>query len=242
MAADSPAEDSEAAADMHGDALGLLLSVLLIALCLALAYVVTRFGRRLFGDSCPEVARKVVHIGVSNWFFIYCYVFESDLWPIVGLASFALINAYMNVSGLLGKLMGQDSTKRNWGLVQYPLSIIILIALKSMGIGDMVALGCAVLSMGYGDGLASLVGRSLKSRRLGSWTKKTIAGSLTMACITFIIVIILNISIGGTSFSSNLVLTAALVSVVATAVEAFTPFGLDNLSVPISIHLLLGFL
>ena len=183
--------DSEAAADMHGDALGLLLSVLLIALCLGLSFIVTKYGRRLFGASCPEVARKVVHIGVSNWFFIYCFVFETDLWPIIGLASFALINAYMNASGLLGKLMSQDSTKRNWGLVQYPVAIIILILLKMMGIGDMTALGCAVLGMGYGDGLASLVGKATKSRHLGSWTNKTIAGSLTMACVTFIVVLLI---------------------------------------------------
>ena len=234
-------EASEAAADMHGDALGLLLSVLLIALCLGLSFIVTKYGRRLFGASCPEVARKVVHIGVSNWFFIYCFVFETDLWPLIGLASFALINAYMNVSGLLGKLMSQDSTKRNWGLVQYPVAIIILILLKMMGIGDMTALGCAVLGMGYGDGLASLVGKATKSKRLGSWTKKTIAGSLTMACVTFIVVLLIKTTIGGISFSSQLLLISLLVSVVATAVEALTPFGLDNLSVPIAIYLILGF-
>ena len=233
--------DSEAAADMHGDALGLLLSVLLIALCLGLSFFVTRYGRRLLGVSCPEVARKIVHIGVSNWFFIYCFVFESDLWPMIGLGCFALINAYMNVSGLLGKLMAQDSTRRNWGLVQYPVAIIILILLKKLGVGDMTAMGCAVLGMGYGDGLASLVGKATKSKRLGSWTKKTVAGSLTMACITFIIVVLIEIYIGRTSFSSHLMLIGLLTSVVATAVEALTPFGLDNLSVPIAIYLILGF-
>ena len=233
--------DSEAAADMHGDALGLLLSVLLIALCLGLSFFVTRYGRRLLGVSCPEVARTIVHIGVSNWFFIYCFVFESDLWPMIGLGCFALINAYMNVSGLLGKLMAQDSTRRNWGLVQYPVSIIILILLKMNGIGDMAALGCAVLGMGYGDGLASIVGKWVKSKRLGDWTKKTVAGSITMAYVTFIIVILVQITINGMSFSSRLVGIAALVSFAATAVEALTPFGLDNLSVPIAIYLILGF-
>ena len=235
-------EDSEAAADMHGDVLGLLLSVLLIALCLGLSFVVAKRGRRLFGPSCPEVARKIVHIGVSNWFFIYCFVFETDIWPIIGLASFALINAYMNISGLLGKLMAQDSSRRNWGLVQYPVSIIILILLKMAELGDMVALGCAVLGMGYGDGLASLVGKAAKSKRLGKWTKKTYAGSLTMACITLIVVILINATIGGISFSSHLVLVAVLVSIVATAVEALTPLGLDNLTVPIVIYLMVAFL
>ncbi|MBO4394531.1 MAG: hypothetical protein J5800_09325, partial [Spirochaetales bacterium] len=112
---------------------------------------------------------------------------------------------------------------------------------KKLGVGDMTAMGCAVLGMGYGDGLASLVGKATKSKRLGSWTKKTVAGSLTMACITFIIVVLIEIYIGRTSFSSQLMLISLLTSVVATAVEALTPFGLDNLSVPIAIYLILGF-
>lgn len=225
---------------MHGDLPGVLLSFAGVGLFLGLSFVVVRFGRGLLGDSCPEIARKIVHIGVSNWFFIYCYVFETDLWAVAVLASFTLANALMNVTGLLGPLMGQSNTTRNWGLVQYPVSIIIVIALKHFGIGDMVCVGCAVLGMGYGDGLASIIGKSLGSRRLGKWTKKTVAGSITMFCITFIVVILMKTLIGRTSFSSNMVLTAAVVAALATAVEAFTPFGLDNLSVPVAIHLLVG--
>ena len=157
---------------MHGDALGLFLSVLLISACLGLSYLVAKYGRKRLGDARSEVARKIVHIGVSNWFFIYAHVFEGDLWPIVGLASFALINAVLNISGLLAKLMAQESTKRNWGLVQYPISIILLILIRKAWFGDMAAFGCAVLGMGYGDGLASLAGRHVRSPKL--WKDSTI--------------------------------------------------------------------
>ncbi|MBQ4282075.1 MAG: hypothetical protein II753_08255, partial [Spirochaetales bacterium] len=180
-------------ADMHGDIWGLLLSVALILSCLIASFLVARHGRKAFGDLCPEIARKIVHIGVSNWFFIYCHVFESDLWPIIGLAGFAVINAVMNMSGGLHVLMGQESTKRNWGLVQYPISIIILIMLRHFGVGDMVCVGCGVLGMGYGDGLASIVGMKVRSKNLPGKTKKTVAGSITMACITFVVVFLLNI-------------------------------------------------
>lgn len=226
---------------MHGDILGLLLSFVLVLFFIGLSFIVVKSGRRLFGDSCPEVARKVVHIGVSNWFFIYCFVFETDIWPIVGLGFFTLANALMNVTGLLSVLMGQDSRTRNWGLVQYPVSIIIVILLKHFGLGDMAAVGCAVLAMGYGDGLASLVGKAVKSKRLGSWTKKTYAGSITMVCLTMIVVILMKVFIGGVSFTGTLVLKAALVAVFAALVEAFTPFGLDNMSVPIAIFLVMRF-
>ena len=226
---------------MHGDALGILLSVLLIGACLGLSFVVAKFGRKRLGEARSEVARKIVHIGVSNWFFIYAYVFEGDAWPIVGLASFAVINMVLNLSGGLAKLMAQDSTKRNWGLVQYPVSIILLILIKKAGFGDMSAFGCAVLGMGYGDGLASLVGRHMDSPRLWKDSKKTVAGSVTMAVVTFIVVLLVKTGYGNADISTAL-LSAAACAVAAALVEAITPFGLDNISVPLTIYLIAGLL
>ena len=225
---------------MHGDAAGLLLSVLLIGLCLGLSFAVAKYGRKRLGESRSEVARKIVHVGVSNWFFIYAHVFESDLWPIVGLASFAVINAVMNISGGLSKLMAQDSTKRNWGLVQYPISIILLLLIKKMGFGDIVAFGCAVLGMGYGDGLASIIGMKVRSKNLPGKSRKTVAGSITMACITFVVVFLLNIFYKQGVEMTGLVLVSLLAGVCASFVEAYTPFGLDNISVPLTIYLIAG--
>lgn len=225
---------------MHGDIWGLLLSVALILSCLISSFLVARHGRKAFGDLCPEIARKIVHIGVSNWFFIYCHVFESDLWPIIGLAGFAVINAVMNMSGGLHVLMGQESTKRNWGLVQYPISIIILIMLRHFGVGDMVCVGCGVLGMGYGDGLASIIGMKVRSKNLPGKTKKTVAGSITMACITFVVVFLLNIFYKQGVEMTRLVLVSLLAGVCASFVEAYTPFGLDNISVPLTIYLIAG--
>lgn len=226
---------------MHGDALGILLSVLLIGVCLGLSFVVAKYGKKRLGESRSEVARKIVHIGVSNWFFIYAHVFEDDVWPIVGLASFAVINMVLNLSGALAKLMAQDSTKRNWGLVQYPISIILLILIKRAGFGDIAVFGCAVLGMGYGDGLASLVGRHMKSPKLWKDSKKTVAGSVTMAIVTFVVVLLVKTGYGQTEVSAAL-LAAAACAVAATLVEALTPFGLDNISVPLSIYVIAGLL
>ncbi|MBR6086099.1 MAG: hypothetical protein IKP61_10890 [Spirochaetales bacterium] len=228
-------------ADMHGDALGIIYSVLLIGACLGLSFAVTKFGGKRLGEARSEVARKIVHIGVSNWFFIYAYIFEGDVWPIVGLAAFAVINAVLNVSGLLAKIMAQESTKRNWGLVQYPISIILLILVRKAGFGDLTAFGCAVLGMGYGDGLASLVGRHVKSPKLWKDSKKTVAGSVTMATVTFIVVLIMKTTYGNAGMETAL-LSAAACSVAATLVEAVTPFGLDNISVPLTIYLIAGLL
>jgi len=225
---------------MHGDAAGLILSVLLIGFCLGLSIFVSKTGKSRLGAMCPEIARKIVHIGVSNWFFIYFHVFESDLWPVAGLTAFALINAYMNISGLLGKLMGQESTGRNWGLVQYPVSIIMLIVLKNFGVGNMVAMGCAVLGMGYGDGLASIAGMTLKSRPITKTSKKSVAGFVTMALVTLAVFVLINLAYGPGVPVPRLLLFGLLTSIAAALTEAFTPFGLDNISVPLTIYLIAG--
>ena len=225
---------------MHGDMWGLLLSVALIVTCLLIAFLISRYGRKAFGDLCPEIARKVVHIGVSNWFFVYCHVFETDLWPILGLAGFAVINAVMNLSGGLHVMMGQESTKRNWGLVQYPISIIMLILLRHFGVGDMVCVGCGVLGMGYGDGLASIVGMKVRSGHMPGQKKKTIAGSVTMAVVTFAIVLTLNLAYRQGIAFTRVALVSLLAAICATFVEAYTPLGLDNISVPLTIYLIAG--
>ena len=225
---------------MHGDLAGVLLSVALIGVCMGFSFVIARHGKKAFGDLCPEVARKMVHIGVSNWFFIYAHVFETDLWPVLGLAGFAVINAVMNITGGLSTVMGQDSRKRNWGLVQYPVSIILLIALKHFGVGDMVCVGCGILGMGYGDGLASLVGMKVRSRHLPGKTRKTIAGTLTMALVTFAVVVILNLAYRSGVDALRVVLIGLLTGLCAAVVEAYTPFGLDNITVPLMIFLLSG--
>lgn len=241
MAEDSQAEDSEEEAAMHGDVRGIVLSFAIVFFFLGVSTLIYQFGKDRLGSACSEVARKVVHIGVSNWFFIYYFVFETDIWPIIGLVLFTIMNAAMNVTGLLKTMMGQENKKRNWGLVEYPISIIILLVLKMCGVGDAVALGSAILGMGYGDGLASLVGMAVKSKRLNHMTKKTYAGSVTMLLVTFIVTLAMKMAIGHVAFSQA-ALVACLAAVVATVVEAITPFGMDNISVPVVIYLIVGLL
>lgn len=235
----SPVAVSAEAAAMHGDVLGILLSFLLVGFFMGISFLVVRFGKKRLGEECSEVARKIVHIGVSNWFFIYYYVFESDIWPIAGLACFAVLNAVMNVSGGLKTVMGQDSKKRNWGLVYYPVSIIILIALKSFGVCDIVSVGCGVLGMGYGDGLASLVGKRGKSAKVVKKGSKTWAGSITVAVVTFTVVLLLKLGYTDAS-AARITLSAAAAALAASAVEVWTPYGLDNISVPVTIFLITG--
>ena len=90
--------------------------------------------------------------------------------------------------------------------------------------------------MGYGDGLASIIGKAIRSYeyKIGN-TKKTLAGTLTMFIVTFII---LSILLYVTKVNLWLIKTI-IISIVVTIIEAISIKGTDNLSVPIATCLML---
>lgn len=260
-------EEAEA---VPGDALGIVLSVCLIGVCGLVALSVASIGRKCNETGCsngslqgrtarihPEIARKIVHIGVSNWFFIYYYVFEDSFWAVVGLCVFALANAVLNACGMMGVLFSQTSRRRNWGMVYYPLSIVALVILADNGFGDGIGVGCALIGMGYGDGLAAIIGmkfgrhplsNSLLPRRSGDSCKdasldggarthcKTLEGSAVMFVVVLVSFVSIQSGMGGVGFVKALAfgVVAALVAMFA---EAYTPSGLDNVSVPVLIYI-----
>ena len=238
---------------MPGDLVGFLLSALLIAVCFLLASlragssseIGTPSGSRSELSTRSELARKIIHIGVSNWFFIYYYCFQTTVWPIVGLATFAIINFILTLTGAFSAVIGKESVKRSWGVVYYPLSIIVLILFVKWGLGTKVDLGCALLGMGYGDGLAALIGQKFGKTKLTKSSKKTLLGSVTLLLVVAVIVFALKLWLGfGGSFGGctwwALALCSLGIGLAASIAEAVTPLGLDNVSVPIVVFLLAG--
>ena len=253
---------------MPSDLVGVLLSAALIFLCMGVAFLVAKAGGKAFraDASCDkasraeascfeslrgEVARKIVHIGVSNWFFIYYFCFTSSLWAIVGLGAFALINFFLTASGAFSAIFGKQAQKRSWGVVYYPLSLILVLILYELGLGSKLDVGCAILGMGYGDGLAALVGLKWGKKKLFegfagkaflgetfSRSKKTVLGSVTMWVVVALIVFALKSFSCGCSLA--LAFFSLLIGLVAAIFEAITPFGLDNISVPVVIFLMAG--
>lgn len=205
---------SEVAVAMHGDFIGVLFSVLLIG--------VGYLAHELIRKKDLEVARKVLHIWVSNWYFIYLYCFD-NMWPaIAGLAAFALFNLCLEVAAY--------HTHR-YGTIYYPLSIIAMLCLQSFNGFPMRAIGCGVLAMGYGDGLAAIVGSKTHSRNVPFCRSKTLFGSLTMFVVTTVIVLL---------FTHCSILTALVIGLIATLAEAYFPFSLDNVAVPLVVFFLVG--
>ncbi len=201
--------------------IGLLFSLLLIFICFVIAYPVSKKN--------PEIARKIVHIGVAHWYFIYVTFFTSTTLALTGLAVVAVFVGILNITGVFDKALGQSNKKKNWGLVWYPVSNFIMILLGQFGIGGKTALGVGLLGMGWGDGLAALIGMKFGKHKLN--TSKSLEGLaaffIAVTVITFL-------------FTHNLILSVVC-GLTGAVFEFTTPFGLDNITVPLVLYMTVAF-
>ena len=191
---------------------------------------------KLFEKVGKEASRKFIHIMLSNWWLIAMFFFDNVIWASSVPLTFVLIN-YISYKKDIIKVMERDeSNKDGLGTVYYAISLF-LISIFTFGIINRPEIGlCSIFIMGYGDGLASIVGRSVKSisYKIGN-TTKTLAGSCTMFFISFLIVAIFLASIQ----SPMWFLKAILLAISTTLIEAVSIKGTDNITVPIYACLLL---
>lgn len=208
--------------------IGIILSYVFIAIIIISA--------KFFEKAGKEASRKYIHIMLSNWWFLAMYFFDNAIWASIGPFSFVIINYISYKKNLISVMEREESQKDGLGTVYYALSLL-LISIFTFGIIKRPEVGlCAILIMGYGDGLAAIIGRSIKSipYKIGK-TKKTLAGSATMLFISFFIIAIFLCSIQ----SPLWMLKAVLIAISVTIIEAVSIKGTDNLTVPIFACLLL---
>ncbi|HNZ95330.1 MAG TPA: hypothetical protein PLR03_00155 [Sphaerochaeta sp.] len=218
---------------MDSNILGLILSYAFLGVVIAFGI----FLKNRFGIS-SESMRKIVHIGVSNWWFLNLYYFTSLGWAVVGPICFIVVNSLFTLFNW-GKHIGLDDRKRNWGLVYFPVTLLLLVIGMHQGVFTPLEATIAVMVMGWGDGLAAMVGSKWGRKKIKT-LNKSYPGCLTMGIVSFIVTVL---ALGtGSSLSAGTILFASfLVGAVAMFVEAFTPWGLDNITVPLAVLLVLRF-
>ena len=207
---------------------GFILSYVFIAIIIVAA--------KFFEKAGKEASRKFIHIMLANWWFLAMYFFDNVIWASIVPLSFVVINYISYKKNLIQVMERAEEDKDGLGTVYYALSLF-LISIFTFGIIKRPEVGlCSILIMGYGDGLAAIIGRSVKSLsyKIGN-TTKTIAGSGTMFFISFFIVAIFLASIA----SPMWFLKSILLAISVTVVEAVSIKGTDNITVPIFACLLL---
>ena len=208
---------------------GLIISFVFIGVILV--------SSKLIGESNKEASRKYIHIMLSNWWIIAMLFFDSVYFAIIGPLAFVVINSISYKYNLIKTMERDESEKDGLGTVYYALTLFIL-AILTFGIfpeykgiyGPLIGLA-GVAVMGYSDGFAAIIGKSVKSPsyKIGT-SKKTLAGSITMLAITFIILsgFFVYIKIPYWYFK------AAFISTIITVIEAVSIKGTDNLTVPLA--------
>ena len=204
---------------MNPDIYALILSFAFIFAVIAAAFVLYKAFRL-----SSETVRKLIHIGVSNWVFILLFSFHDIRWALAGPAAFIVLNAAFVYSGK-AKLLGMGNRKRDHGLIYFPLSLLILSLLYYRGLIMSYDVLAGVLVMGYGDGLAALIGSKWGRHKYSvmnaekSWEGTAVMFAVSLAVITLV-----------TPYSFPVCLAMAAV---AAFFEAVTPLGLDNITVPL---------
>ena len=214
---------------MNTNLLATIYSFIYILAIIAVAFVLYRFTK--IGS---EGVRKFIHILVSGWVLILVNCYDSLAWAVIGPVTFIFLNAAFVYSGF-SKYLGMGNRKRDNGLIYYPLSILVLVIMMYNGLADERIVISSVLMMGFGDGLAALIG-SRFGRHGYSFIggKKSLEGTLTMFAVSLTILLVV--------YPEGPWYASLLVAIFATLLENITPLGFDNISVPLLSALALGVL
>lgn len=203
----------------------------IIGLIVASIYILVIFlTSKLFEKKGKEVTRKYIHIMLSNIWFISMAFFDNFIIAAILPMLFVIINSLSYKFNLI-KIMEREDKKEGIGTVYYAISLTVL-SLVTFYINKPILALPGILIMGYGDGLAAVIGQKVKSKSfniLGS--TKSIAGSATMLIVSLIISILIFSFIG----IEYLILKAFLIAIIATILEAISVKGLDNITVPLII-------
>jgi dolichol kinase len=207
---------------MQSDLAGVLLVYIYVAILLIISEKIL--------DKYPEGSRKFLHIMTGNIAFLLPVFVTKEVMAFLAAGPFILFTFLMSPYTPIKKIRGKTSAAgHGMGLVYYSITWTILAYLF---FDNMVVIAIGILSMSYGDGLASVIGIKFGKKKykvLGD--EKSYVGSFSMFIFTFITMIIAlfyyNINV-----TFYVILVLLLIAFIASIVEGLTPKGLDNLTVP----------
>lgn len=207
-------------------------------LLLGFLLLIVELIRRRFQWS-GEVTRKITHIGTGLLVFI-SPLFLTSKTPAVALGLFFTAFNYLAIRfHWLKGIHGTDRT--TYGTAWYPLAFSLLTFLCWEN--NKPALMTAMLVLAIGDASAALIGGHWKKPHIYNLTgdAKSIEGSAGMFVVSFWVMVISFYCLDRWNFlpwSWQLALVTALTgSMLATASEAVAAKGSDNMTIPLSVAL-----
>ena len=240
------------------DIIGLVLVYGLIVAALVVSLIVEK--------KLPNIDnRKVVHIGVGNFVFVWWIFTESWVMLAFFTIPFAIILFLAMFKGnAIGKSKLGELTRKghNTGLFLYAITITVLVLFffrdgllssifPDLGAEHWLAASIAIMAMTYGDGFGSVVGRRIGKHKIIHG--KSLEGSIgvfcattIMACVMFALFSAVNgITFNGITYLFDTegilpwFLIAPLAGLLSAVLEALCNGDYDNFVNPIIIGLML---
>ncbi len=203
------------------------IAILIITLWITVILLISFLCKRYLPEQ-EELSRKIIHIGTGP-VILLAWLF--DIPKNIACLSASLITAALGVNykyRLLPTI--EDIERKSFGTIAYGSSITLLLLLFWPHYAASITIG--ILSMAFGDGFAGLIGRSIKSPKwsiLGQ--TKSLIGTITMGSVVAITTLII-------SSANNLSITPLeiiVISILGAFLEQISPWGIDNLTVPIGV-------
>jgi phytol kinase len=184
----------------------------------------------------PTASRKVLHIMTGNIAFILPLFQTREVMAFLAAGPFILFTFLMSPHSPIKSIRGKTSAAgHSMGLVYYAITWTIL-AYVFFDNMEIIAIG--IFAMSFGDGFASLLGTTFGKRKYNVvGDEKSYIGSFFMFVFTLIMMIVAMIYFGVNITMAKL-LVLPFIALIAMLVEAITPKGLDNISVPFTTAIL----
>ncbi|MGZ4850898.1 MAG: diacylglycerol/polyprenol kinase family protein [Candidatus Bathyarchaeia archaeon] len=213
----------------------------LLILCYLYIVAIIFIAVRIDHKFPKNLKRKFLHIMIGNFVYVipfFTFTTFPANFPFFVASPFILLTlsaspaSPFNLRNRISGLSDITTGGHQFGLVLYAISYTILAFFFSAKPYVIIA---GILPMAFGDAAASLVGQKMGRHQFNIFSKKSIEGTTAMFTITFVSVALsLLIFAYLCPFSTSVLLLASLgVAALATAIEALTPKGLDNLTVPL---------
>lgn len=192
---------------------------------------------RIWRNWSPEFSRKLVHVSVGILFFFAPTLFVVPLPALILAVTFIAVTF---VAIRFRVFPGMHSTARlSYGTVFYPLSFLILTLLFWFKAPFIISLSILVLA--FGDAAAAIVGEKDPAPTTYRLTSdvKSLEGSWTMFAVSSLTLLAGVIHFFPMMEFPFLLACAGAAAITATAWEAISSRGWDNLSIPLSVAFVL---
>lgn len=208
--------------------IGLIVTILYILITMTIAKIFEKKGK--------EISRKFIHIMLGNWWILAMIFFDNVIYASIEPILFIILNYISYKKDIIKVMERDDKEEKTLGTVYYAISLFIIVII-TYGILNNPKLGIVpIFIMAYGDGLAAVMGKLIKSKeyKIGN-SKKTIAGSLTMFIVSTIIIAVYLICTN----TQLWIIKSIIMGIILTVIEAISIKGTDNLTIPICTLLML---